>query len=271
MSASADAPALIDTHAHLDGPEFAADLPQVVGRATDAGVAAIVSAGQDEATSIASLSLADRFDRVAPAVGVHPHHSGQTDGGWLPAMLEDPRVVAVGETGLDYHYDFSDREAQRRLFVMQLELANERQLPVIIHCREAFEDLFALLRASYAGRAPAVVHCFTEGYDTGARLVEEFGAYLGIGGVVTFKNATALHDAVRRLPLDHLVLETDCPYIAPVPQRGRRNEPSFLRFTCEAMAALRATSVQAIATATSQNARRLFPRLERLSSARSPA
>lgn len=253
---------LVDTHAHLDGQEYHDDVSETIARAAEAGVRTMVCAGQDRATSLATLALADRFSSIAPAVGVHPHlakDSGSLD--WLAALLDDPRLVALGEIGLDYHYDFSPREVQRGVFAAQLELAGSRGLPVIIHCREAAADVIALLRSHRKPVSPAVVHCFTESYDLGKRFIDECDAYLGIGGAVTFKKATDLHDAVARLPLERLVLETDCPYMAPVPYRGKRNEPAYVALTCEAVARLRDTSVEEIAAATTANAHKLFPRL----------
>ncbi len=253
---------LIDTHAHLDGPEYEPDLEQTIARALGAGVGTIVSAGQDEATSIATLALAARFSSVAPAVGVHPHLAKDAgDLRWLAPLLDDPRIIAAGEMGLDYHYDFSPRERQREVFARQLEWAGERDLPAIIHCREAYDDVMEIMAAHRKPGTPAVIHCFTASYEIGEALVEEHDAYLGIGGAVTFKKATDLHDAVRRLPLERLVLETDCPFMTPVPHRGQRNEPAYIRLTCEAVAALRETTAEAIAQATTQNALRLFPRI----------
>ncbi len=254
---------LIDTHAHLDGDEYKEDLDEVLARAAEAGVEAIVSAGQDEATSQATLALGRRSPLVRPAVGVHPHlASSAGDLAWLEALVLDGAVIAVGECGLDYHYDFSPRDVQRDVFARQLELAGRAGLPTIIHCREAEDDLMRLLRAHYARDRRAVVHCFTGGYDFGRALIDEFGVYLGIGGAVTFKKAEALHDAAARLPLDRLVLETDCPYMTPAPHRGKRNEPKYLTLTCERVAALRGCTAAEIAIATSDNARRLFPRLD---------
>jgi TatD DNase family protein len=253
---------LVDTHAHLDGAEFAADLDAIVERASHAGVRAIVSAGQDEATSRATLQLADRFSQVAPAVGVHPHLAKDAgDLRWLAPLLDDPRVVAAGEMGLDHHYDFSPRERQREVFALQLELAGQRGLPAIIHCREAYDEVMAVLSAHRRAGTQAVIHCFTESYDVGKRLIGQHDVYLGIGGAVTFKKATDLHDAVKRLPLDRLVLETDCPYMTPVPHRGKRNEPAYITLTCAAIAALRGITAEAIAQATTANAQRLFAKL----------
>jgi len=253
---------LVDTHAHLDGAEYADDLAQVVDRAGEAGVRTIVCAGQDQSTSLATMALAERFSAIAPAVGVHPHLAKDAgDLRWLEELLANPRVVAAGEMGLDYHYDFSPRDRQREVFARQLELAGRRGLPSIVHCREAYDDVIAMLRERPSPRAPVVVHCFTASYDVGVRLAESCDAFLGIGGAVTFKKVIELHDAARRLPLDRLVLETDCPYMTPAPHRGKRNEPAYVSLICKALAGLRATTPEAIAQATSENARRLFPRL----------
>ena len=253
---------LTDTHAHLDGPEFASDLAQTIERAQAAGVTTIVSAGQDEATSRATLDIAARFASVAPAAGVHPHLAKDAgDLGWLPSLLDDPRVVAAGEMGLDYHYDFSPRDRQREVFARQLQWASERNLSAIIHCREAYDDVMELLSEHRKGGVPVVIHCFTASYEIGKEFIDEFDAYLGIGGAVTFKKATDLHDAVARLPLERLVLETDCPYMTPTPYRGKRNEPAYMRLTCDAVAKLRSVTPESIAEATTTNALRLFPRL----------
>ena len=255
-------PLLVDTHAHLDGAEYADDLDAVIARAAGAGVGTIVSAGQDEATSRAAIALAARHQAVRPAVGVHPHlASGAGDMRWLASLVLDERVVAVGECGLDYHYDLSPRDVQRDVFARQLELAGETGKPVIIHCREAEDDVIGHLRAHYARDRRAVVHCFTGSYEFGKALIDEFDVYLGIGGAVTFKKAEALHDAASRLPLERLVLETDCPYMTPAPHRGKRNEPAYLALTCARLAELRGLTVEAVAEATTANALRLFPAL----------
>jgi len=253
---------LIDTHAHLDGGEYANDLEQVLERARTAGVSPIVAAGQDEASSRATLELASKHAHVAPAVGVHPHEAKSAgDLRWLEPLLRDPRVVAAGEMGLDYHYDHSPRDVQRAVFERQLDLAGERGLPVIIHCRESEDDIAAILQARFARGRLGVVHCFTGTYEWGKRLIGDFGVFLGIGGAVTFKNAKELHDAAARLPLDHLVLETDCPFMSPAPYRGKRNEPAYLPLTCARLAELRGCTPAEIAAATTANARRLFPKL----------
>lgn len=253
---------IVDTHAHLDGAEFEADRTAVVERAAAAGVSRIVSAGQDQKTSRKTLALAQQFARLAPAVGVHPHLAKNAgDLGWLERLLVLPQVVAAGEMGLDYHYDFSPRHAQRDVFARQLQLAATFGLPSIVHCREAVADVIETLKEFRKANLPVVVHCFTESYNVGRALVDLGNLFLGIGGAVTFKKANDLHDAVTRLPLDCLVLETDCPYMSPVPYRGRRNEPAYIELVCKAMAALRGMSFDAVAAATTANAQRLFPKL----------
>jgi TatD DNase family protein len=254
---------LIDTHAHLDGDEYSADLDDVLRRAHDAGVGAIVSAGQDEASSRANIALAARYASVRAAAGVHPHRASEAgDLRWLPEALKSSEVVAVGECGLDYHYDFSPRTFQREIFARQLELAADLGLPVIIHMRESEDDLQRMLREHYAPDRRAVVHCFTGSYELGKALIDEFDVYLGIGGAVTFKKAEALHDAAARLPLERIVLETDCPFMTPAPHRGKRNEPSYMALTLQRLAELRAADPADIAVQTTANAKRLFARLE---------
>jgi TatD DNase family protein len=252
----------MDTHAHLDGDAYATDLDAVLARARDAGVSHIVTAGQDEATSRATLALAASHKGVAPAVGVHPHEAkGAGDLAWLEELAREPGVVAIGEMGLDYHYDFSPRDVQRDVFARQLDLAGRLDLPAIIHCREAEDDVAAALRAHFDRARRAVIHCWTGGYDTAMAFINEFDVYLGIGGAVTFKSAADLHDAAARLPLDRLVLETDCPFMTPAPHRGKRNEPAFASLTCRRVAELRGVTDVDIAATTTTNAQRLFPRL----------
>ena len=252
----------VDTHAHLDGDEFEADLDAVLERAASAGLDAIVSAGQDEATSRANLALAERYPRLRPSAGVHPHLASKAgDMTWLPALAADPRVIAIGECGLDYHYEFSPVDVQRHVFARQLALAAQTKLPLIIHCRESDDDLVLMLRGHYSREQRAVVHCFTGTYDFGKALIDEFDVYIGIGGAVTFKKAEALHDAAARLPLDRLVLETDCPYMTPAPHRGKRNEPAYIPLIAARLAELRSATVQEIAAVTTANAQRLFPSL----------
>jgi len=217
------------------------------------------------------MSLARRVPAIACAIGIHPLLAAGARADWISSVLAQAwehgsSVVALGEIGLDYHYDFSERSQQRSLFAEQLAIAAQHGLPVVMHCREAYDDLSAILKSGPPLAAGAVVHCFTGSFALGERLIAEHGVYLGIGGAVTFKNARELQDAVKRLPLDRLVLETDCPYMTPVPYRGKRNEPAHVALTCAAVAALRGITTEELGAQTTENAFRLFPRL-----ARSPA
>jgi TatD DNase family protein len=253
---------MVDTHAHLDGDAFASEFDAVLARARDAGVSRVVTAGQDEATSRATMDLAARHPMLAAAVGVHPHEAkGSIDLTWLETLARDPEIVAIGEMGLDYHYDFSPRDIQRDVFARQLDLAGRLELPAIIHCREAEDDLAAVLRKHFDRTRRAVIHCWTGSYDAAMSFITEFDVYLGLGGAVTFKNATDLHDAAAHLPLDRIVLETDCPFMTPAPHRGKRNEPAYVTLTCRRVAELRGVGEVEIANATTANAQRLFPRL----------
>ena len=249
---------LVDTHAHLDHDRFASDLDAVLDRARDAGVGLIVTVAADVASARAAVDLAGNHAAVYAAVGVHPHDAA----GAAPGDLDEirrlagrPRVVAVGETGLDYHYDFSPRPVQREVFSAQLALAAELGLPVIVHSREAWQDTYRILRSGL--QTPAVMHCF--GGDWGkARAFLDLGCYISLAGVVTFKGAAALVEVARKVPDDRLLLETDAPYLAPVPRRGRRNEPSYLHYTAAFVAELRGLAPERLAEITTANARAFF-------------
>ncbi|MBV8643434.1 MAG: TatD family hydrolase, partial [Candidatus Eremiobacteraeota bacterium] len=224
---------------------------------------AIVTVGCDVEDSRRACEAAERYD-LAATIGVHPHEAKDAPPD-LAAVFDalraqyGSRVVAVGETGLDYHYDHSPREAQRAVFATQLAYAREHALPLIFHQREAHDDFVAALRAHYDPRAQrGIVHCFTGTADEAQLFVGEFGLMLGIGGVVTFKTAGALRDAVRAVGLDALVFETDCPYLAPIPHRGQRNEPAFVTETARVVADLLGTDVQTAVARADANARRVL-------------
>lgn len=249
---------LVDTHAHLDHDRFAADRNVVLDRARDAGVGLIITVAGDLASARAAVNLAGEHASVFAAVGVHPHDAAGAGPGYLEELRRlamHPRVVAIGEIGLDYHYDFSPRPVQREVMIAQLELAGELDLPVIVHSREAAQDSYALLRD---GRWPgAVMHCFGGDWDT-ARTFLDIGCYISLAGVVTFKGAQALREVAEKVPEDRLLLETDAPYLAPVPRRGRRNEPAYLRHTAEFIAGLRGLTLERLAGITTANARIFF-------------
>jgi TatD DNase family protein len=242
---------VIDTHAHLDASAEPADV--LVERAFDAGVTRIVSVGTNESSWRATMAIAERHDGVVAALGIHPHEAAEGDVGPLRDALAHPKVVAVGETGLDYFRDYAPRDAQRRIFDAQLELASELRKPVIIHTRAADEDTLAGL-AGFAGTV--VLHCFSS-----LPLLEpalERGWYVSFAGNVTYKNAHDLRAAAYAVPAERLLAETDSPYLAPVPRRGRPNEPANVVHTVAALAHARNADAAELASQIDANATRCF-------------
>lgn len=263
---------MIDSHCHLDSPQFKKDRARVLERARQAGVTLVVVPGVDIAASCAALELAHKHADIVAAVGVHPHDAKTLDApaaGQLRTLARQPRVVAIGEIGLDYYRDLSPRDVQRRAFQTQLELASELGLPVIVHDREAHQDVLAILsewRSALArpgsqhpalAERPGVLHSFS-GDVALAEHVLELGFYLGISGPVTYPNAEKTHAVVRAAPLDRLLLETDAPYLAPQACRGKRNEPACVRQVAEAIARLKAVALEQVIDQTTQNARALL-------------
>lgn len=247
---------LVDSHCHLGDAAFAADRAEVVARAFAAGVGHLVVIGESpEATTLGLQLAAD--PRISTTAGVHPHDAHTwTDAraAWLAAQLADPRIVACGEIGLDYHYDHSPRDIQRRVFARQMALADAASKPVVIHAREADADVEAVLREF--PRVPAVLHSFSSGmvlFEAGVAL----GHYVSFSGMVTFKS-WALDDAVRATPADRLLVETDAPYLAPAPHRGKRNEPAFVAQVAARVAEVRGAPTAEVVRMTGANARRLF-------------
>jgi TatD DNase family protein len=256
-SKTQDAGFLIDSHAHLDFSQFDADREAVIARAREAGLVAIVNAGASLESSRAAVALADQVDFVYATVGIHPHDAKTANRAALAelrALAQHPKVVAVGEIGLDYYRDLSPRPVQRRAFADQLALAAELDLPVVIHSRDAHADVLDTLR-DWSGIG--VMHSYAAGPE---RLEEvlEMGFYIGISGPVTFKNAGRLRDVATKVPLDRLLVETDCPYLTPEPHRGKRNEPAYVRYVAQTIARIRNVTPKKIGLATTDNARRLF-------------
>ncbi|MGF1608785.1 MAG: TatD family hydrolase [Kiloniellales bacterium] len=252
---------LIDSHCHLDYLAKDGDLEGVVARARAAGVGRLVTICTRLSEFESVLGIAERFDGVYCSVGVHPHEAG-TEGQEGPDRLiklaRHPKVVGIGETGLDYYYEHSPREAQQQSFRAHIEAARETDLPLIVHSRDADDDIVALLREAHArGPYRAVIHCFTAGPAL-ARAALELGFYISLAGIVTFKNAQALRETVAEVPLERILVETDAPYLAPVPKRGKRNEPAFVVHTAEYLAALRGVSAETFAECTTENFFRLF-------------
>lgn len=251
----------IDSHAHPDASAFDDDREEILRRAQEAGVGRIVAVGQWRAPGDfgGALELARRHSElVVPTIGVHPHECAKVpEADWrtLEELAARDEVVAVGETGLDFHYDHSPRDEQRRWFRFQLDLARRLGKPVIIHTREADDDTLAILEE---GRPEKVlIHCFTSTPEQAARYVE-LGLYVSVAGVVTFARADELREAVRQVPLDRLLVETDCPYLAPAPHRGKRNEPAYVAKVGEKVAEVLGLPVEEVARATTANAKRFF-------------
>ncbi len=250
---------LVDTHCHLDDEKFAGDLEAVIERARAAGVERMmaIGTGGGPADLEIAIRLADRYPFFYATVGVHPHDAskaGPETFGRMRELLTAPKVLAVGEIGLDYHYDFSPRDTQRSVFIRQLELARDAGKPIVIHTREAWSDTVQILREHYTGCG--IFHCFTGG-PAEAQEAIDMGFHLSFGGVLTFPKAENVREAARIAPLDRLLVETDAPYLAPVPYRGKRNEPAFLIETARKLAAIRGISPQELAAVTTMNFERL--------------
>lgn len=256
---------MTDTHAHVHDTRYDDDRAAMLARARAAGVARIVTIGCDLADSERAIRTAEQYELLA-TVGIHPHEAksapadiaGAFDA--LRAGAKTP-VVAIGETGLDYHYNHSPAEDQRRVLRAQIAYARAAGLPVVFHEREAYDDFVALLREEWdRATMRGVVHCFTGNAGQARTYVEEFGLLLGIGGVVTFKTAEPLREAVRAVGLGPIVLETDCPYLAPVPYRGKRNEPAFMTESARTLAKVVEVPLDKVLATTDANAERLFAR-----------
>jgi len=248
---------LIDTHVHLDSSDYNEDRAVVIARAF-ADRLGVITVGVDLESSEAALKLTQHHRFIWAGVGIHPHEARTFDAQvtkQLRKLSANPKVVAIGEIGLDYYRDLSPRSTQRDVFVKQIELANDLDLPVISHNRESTKDMLAILR-KHCPRS-GVIHSFLGDID----LAHEFmglGLHLGIGGPITFKKNDVLRDAVTQIPLDRILLETDCPYLTPVPYRGKRNEPDYVRYVAEEIARLKEISVERVAKITTENARQLF-------------
>jgi len=255
---------LIDTHTHLDDPRYDADREPTIERARQAGVAAFVTIGCDLATSRSAVTLAERHSDIYASIGVHPHEVKHVADGWydeLRRLAQNQKVVAYGEIGLDYHYNHSAPKEQRERFREQVQLARELRLPVIIHTREAQEDTISILKEEKASEVGGVFHCFS-GDAWLAKDALDLGFYLSFSGILTFQNASTLRDIAKQTPLDRVLIETDCPYLTPVPHRGKRNEPAFVSHVAQQLVEIHPElSFDQISQATTENAKRLFTKL----------
>ena len=251
---------LVDSHAHLDDPRFAEDREAMIQRARDAGIHQILTIGNGTGPDDmgCGIPVAEAYDWIFTTVGVHPHDAAKVEERHFELMerlAAHPKVLAIGETGLDYHYDNSPRDIQRDVFRRQVELAVRLRLPVIVHTREADADTEAILRSANPSRG--VLHCFTSGAGL-AKTALELGFMISFSGIVTFPNARDLVAIAQTVPADRLLIETDCPYLAPVPHRGKRNEPAFVSETAQFLAQARGVGVDQLSEETSQNFIRLF-------------
>jgi TatD DNase family protein len=261
--------ALIDSHCHLDFPDFAGDLDGILDRARSCGVKGFLTIGTRISQFQRVLDIAEKNADVHCTLGIHPHEAVQepeVDAARLVDMARHPRIVGIGEAGLDYYYDKSPREAQQRVFATHIEAAGRSGLPIVVHSRDADEDTAAMLQeGARNAELKGVIHCFTAGAGL-AKAALELGFYISLSGIVTFKNAEALRQIARTIPLDRLLVETDAPYLAPAPMRGKRNEPGFVRHTAEFLAQLLDIELAALASATTENFYRLFRKIERATS-----
>ncbi|MCE5315218.1 MAG: TatD family hydrolase [Armatimonadota bacterium] len=251
---------IIDTHAHLNDPKFAADLDNVIARANDAGVGRIIVPGYDMPSSRAAVELAKRYECIFATVGVHPHDARNYDdevADELIKLAQCAKVVAIGEIGLDFHYDFSPRPDQRRAFELQIDLAANLKLPIVIHSRESNSEVMQVLETRMSNIVGGVFHFFSGDCDF-ARRVLDAGFYIGADGPITYKSSEDQRKVVEMCPSDRLLVETDCPYLSPVPYRGKRNEPAYVRYVLEEVARVKGMTVEELAEITTRNAKALF-------------
>lgn len=254
---------IFETHAHYDDKAFEEDREPLLNHLQEQGVGNVVNIGASLASSQASVALAEKYPFIYAAVGVHPDETKElTEENFkeLITMIQHEKVVAVGEIGLDYYWDSTPRDVQKDWFERQLALALQYDLPVVIHSREAAADTLSIMKEWYAksgGTLTGIIHCFSYGTEL-AKEYAKMGFYLGVGGVVTFKNAKKLKEVVQAVPLELLVLETDCPYLAPVPNRGKRNDSSNLQYVAQEIAALKGITVEEVIHVTEENAKKLY-------------
>lgn len=248
---------IFDTHAHYDDERFSEDSEELLSSLEDKGISGVISCGVNAESSKANICLAEKYQFLYAAVGYHGLNTEDLTDDYLyilRSLIKHEKVVAIGEIGLDYHYEKETKDIQLKIFREQIELANEYNLPVIVHDREAHEDTLNILKEL---KPAGVVHCFSGSVETAKEIVK-LGMYIGLGGAVTFKNAVKPVEVAKYVPSDRLLIETDCPYMTPVPHRGKRNDSSLIPYTAEKIAEIRGVTAQEILDLTAENARRLF-------------
>lgn len=251
---------LFDTHAHYDDDAFDEDRDEVIKKVFESGVTCVLNASSNIASSEKSVSLAQRYDFIYAAVGVHPHDAQEADDDTVPTLTRfasGRKVVAIGEIGLDYYYDNSPRDIQKQWFIRQINLAKDIKLPIIIHDRESHEDVMNIVKSEGAASVGGIFHCFSGSVEM-ARDVLKNNFHIAVGGSLTFKNAKRPVEVVEYVPMDRLLLETDCPYMTPHPFRGRRNDSTYLRLVAEKVAQIKGLTLEEIIEVTTKNAKTLF-------------
>ncbi|MFC5648878.1 TatD family hydrolase [Paenibacillus solisilvae] len=251
---------LIDTHTHLDAHQFDEDRAEVIERARAAGVHKLVNIGFNRETIPTTMALAEQYEFIYAAVGWHPVDSIDMLPGdleWIASLCDHPKVVAIGEIGLDYHWDTSPKDVQQRVFRQQIQLAKQKRKPIVIHNRDAHEDVVRILKEEDAKDVGGIMHCYSGSWETAKKCLD-MNFYISFGGPVTFKNARVPKEVLSKVPLDRILIETDAPYLAPHPHRGKRNESAFVRLVAETAAEITGKSVAEIAKITTENALKCF-------------
>jgi len=251
---------LVDTHAHLDFPRFDKDRKEVIERAIDGGVKIIVNIGSSMTSSRNSVELSRRYNEIYSVVGIHPHNADSFNlnvSKKLESLSENKKVVAIGEIGLDFHYDNSPREKQKQAFRAQLRLAKSLDLPVVIHTRDADEETLKILREENADKIGGIMHCFASDKKMASEILD-LGFYIAFGGLITFKNLNNLREVVKEVPINKILVETDAPYLTPDPYRGKRNEPLYVKYVAEKISEIKGLSKEEIAKKTTQNAKKVY-------------
>jgi TatD DNase family protein len=251
---------LFDTHVHLNAEQFNEDVEEVIERAKEAGVEYMVVVGFDRPTINRALELVEKYDFLYASVGWHPVDAidmEEEDLQWIEELASHPKVVAIGEMGLDYHWDKSPKSVQQEVFRKQIQLAKRVKLPIVIHNREATQDIVDILREESAQEVGGIMHCFSGSAEVAQQCID-MNFYISLGGPVTFKNAKKPKEVAKEIPLDNMLVETDCPFLAPHPYRGKRNEPAYVRLVAQQIAEIKEISVEEVEEITTKNAKRLF-------------